>query len=48
MKYYVSINKKVRNIKAYRIIKKVNERTNKFSKFVADLVDKYIAKKGLE
>ncbi|MGC8699444.1 MAG: hypothetical protein ACP5RK_00350 [Candidatus Micrarchaeia archaeon] len=48
MKYYVSINKRVRNIKAYRIIKKVNEKTNKISKLVANLVDKYIAKKGLE
>jgi len=44
MKYYVSINKRVRNIRVYRIVKKVNENTNIISKFIAKLVDKYIAK----
>lgn len=45
MKYYVSINKKVRNIRVYRIIKRVNENTNNVSRFVAKLIDKYISKK---
>ena len=45
MKYYVSINKRVRNIRVYRIVKKVNENTNSISRFIAKLVDKYIAKR---
>jgi len=45
MKYYVSINKRVRNVRVYRIVKKVNENTNSISRFVSKLVDKYIAKR---
>jgi xanthine dehydrogenase iron-sulfur cluster and FAD-binding subunit A len=45
MKYYVSINKPFRNIKVYKIIKRVNENTNAISRAFAKLVDKYIVKK---
>ncbi|MGB9732455.1 MAG: hypothetical protein ACP5P2_00090 [Candidatus Micrarchaeia archaeon] len=49
MKYYVSINKHVRNIKVYRILKRFNQNTNKISELFGKFVDKYIAKKkGLE
>jgi hypothetical protein len=45
MKYYASINKRVRNVRIYRIVKKVNENTNSISRFIAKLADKYIAKR---
>ncbi len=45
MKYYVSINKPFRNIKVYKITKRINENTNAISRAFAKFVDKYIAKK---
>ena len=45
MKYYASINKRVRNVRIYRIVKKINENTNSISRFIAKIMDKYIAKR---
>jgi hypothetical protein len=44
MKYYAKINKRVRNIKVYRVVKRVNDNTNSISKKFARLIDKYIVK----
>ncbi|MGC8710349.1 MAG: hypothetical protein ACP5RF_01940 [Candidatus Micrarchaeia archaeon] len=44
MKYYAKINKRIRNIKVYRVVKRVNENTNVISKKFAKFIDKYIMK----
>ncbi len=45
MKYEVVINKKFAYVRTYKILKSVNQNTNVLSKFVQNLVDKYIEKK---
>ncbi len=44
MVYYVHINKRVRNIRSYVILKKVKETSNVFSRFMQNVFDKYIFK----
>ncbi len=48
MKYLVNINKRVRNVRIYSIVKKVNENTNAVSKMFQKIIDKYILKKKSE
>ncbi|MGC8586918.1 MAG: hypothetical protein ACP5K9_01355 [Candidatus Micrarchaeia archaeon] len=40
MKYYATINKRTQNIKVYRVVKRVNENTNKLSIWFQKLVDR--------
>ena len=44
-RYQVTINKKVRYIKVYKVLKRVNQNTNFVSDLMLKLVDKYILKK---
>lgn len=48
MKYYVSLNKKYRYLKVYRIVKRVHENSNSISRAVAALVDRFVLKKKPE
>ncbi len=42
MKYYVTSNKKYRYVRVYNVVKKMYENSNMLSRFVSDLVDKFI------
>ncbi len=44
MVYYAHINKKVRNLRTYIILKHVKETSNMISRFVQKIFDKYIFK----
>ncbi len=44
-KYYVTVNKKVKYVKVYKILKKVNQNSNLVSDLMLKFVDKYILKK---
>ncbi|MGC9037254.1 MAG: hypothetical protein ACP5GD_01365 [Candidatus Micrarchaeia archaeon] len=44
MKYIVSINKKYRYIKVYKIVKKIGQQENKLSIAFSKLIDKLISK----
>ncbi len=44
MVYYVHINKKVRNVRSYILLKRTKESTNVFSRFMQNIFDKYIFK----
>ncbi len=44
MVYYVHINKKMRNVRSYVLLKRVKESSNVFSIFVQGIFDKYIFK----
>jgi hypothetical protein len=44
MKYYATINRKVQNIKVYRVVKKVNENTNFISNWFQKMIDKMFSK----
>ena len=46
MKYYVTSNKKYRYVRVYNILRKINENSNALSRFVSDLVDKFIVQRG--
>ncbi len=48
MKYYVTSNKKYRYVKVYNILKKMNENSNALSRYVSDLVYKFIVQKKKE
>lgn len=45
MEYKVEVNKRFRHVKIFRILKKPNENTNKFSKAMQSFVDKYIVRR---
>jgi hypothetical protein len=48
MQYYITINKKYRYVKVYKMIKKINENTNKISKSVSSFIDRLVLKKESE
>jgi hypothetical protein len=45
MQYYITINKKYRYVKVYKIIRKINENTNRISKSVSSFMDRIVLKK---
>lgn len=46
MRYQVTINRKFGYVKTYTIIKRANDQSNAFSRFVQDLINKYVLKSG--
>ncbi len=46
MPYSVAINKKFRYIKAYTLVKKVNDQSNAISRTLQGLINKYLLKSG--
>jgi len=48
MKYYVTLNKKYQYVRVYNILKKINDSSNRLSRAVASLVDRYLLKKKKE
>lgn len=44
MVYYIHINKRIRNVRSYVILKKVKETSNVFSRFMQGIFDKYVFK----
>lgn len=46
MRYSVRINRRFQYIKVVKVIKKVHDNTNRLSKLVADLINRYTQRKG--
>jgi hypothetical protein len=45
MKYNVTVNKRYRHVRVYRVIKRLNETTNPLSAAFASLVDRLVSSK---
>ncbi len=48
MRYYVTVNKKYKYVRVYDITKRTNESTNRISKYVTSLINKFLLKQGNE
>jgi hypothetical protein len=45
MEYRANITRRVKTTRTYVVLKRVNERTNAFSRMIQRMIDKYIIKK---
>jgi len=46
MRYNVTVNKKYRHVRVYRVVKRMNESTNPLSNAFASLVDRLVSSKA--
>ena len=44
MTYSISVKRKFKYVKTYRVIKRVNDQSNAISRFVQALLEKYLVK----